>query len=265
VRRGDATRLAHLYQRDPLRVLFPAPEANDIPLAILLTTSGGLVAGDRLAIDIKVGEGAAAHVTAAAAEKVYRSTGATTVITQQLRVAEGAWLEYLPPETILFDGARLRRETRIELAAGAGVLGGGILVFGRQARGERLTHGLINERWEVRHNGALVWGDALHLDGDIRAIIADPACFAGAAACATLILGPPKGDPAAFLNAARTIQARSAAPGLHAGATVVNGLLIARWLAADALAVRNAYAELACHLREAAMGLPPCLPRLWHV
>ena len=26
MRRGDATRLAHLYQRDPLRVLFPAPE-----------------------------------------------------------------------------------------------------------------------------------------------------------------------------------------------------------------------------------------------
>ena len=206
MRRGDAIRLAHLYQRDPLRVLFPAPEANDIPLAILLTTSGGLVAGDRLAIDIKVGEGTAAHVTAAAAEKVYRSTGATTVITQQLRVAEGAWLEYLPPETILFDGARLRRETRIELAAGAGVLGGGILVFGRQARGERLTHGLINERWEIWYNGALVWGDALHLDGDIAATLADPACFAGAAACATLILAPPTGDPRSFVDAARAVQ-----------------------------------------------------------
>jgi urease accessory protein len=265
VRRGDATRLAHLYQRDPLRVLFPAPEANDNALAILLTTSGGLVAGDRLAIDIKVGEGAAAHVTAAAAEKVYRSTGATTLITQQLRVAAGAWLEYLPPETILFDGARLRRETRIELAAGAGFLGGGILVFGRRARGERLTHGLINERWQVCRDGALVWGDALHLDGDIRGIITDPACFAGAAACATLILAPPEGGPSAFLDRAREAQARAAAPGLHAGATVVNGLLIARWLAADALALRHAYAELACHLREAAMGLPPCLPRLWHV
>ena len=36
-------------------------------------------------------------------------------------------------------------------------------------------------------------------------------------------------------------------------------------LAADALPLRRAYAELACHLREAAMGLPPRLPRLWHV
>src|SRR5205823_12191561 len=114
-----------------------------------------------------------------------------------------AWLEYLPPETILFDGARLRRETRIDLAPGAGFLGGGILVFGRRARGERLTHGLINERCEIWRGGALIWGDALHLDGDIAATIADPACFAGAAACATLVLAPPQNEPRRFVDAAR--------------------------------------------------------------
>ena len=52
---------------------------------------------------------------------------------------------------------------------------------------------------------------------------------------------------------------------MQAGATVVGGLLVARWLAREALPLRRAYADLACHLREAAMGLPPCLPRLWHV
>src|SRR4029077_18481435 len=166
-RRGGTTRLTHLHQRNPLRVLFPAAEAGDIDLVVLLTTSGGLVAGDRLAISAHLEDGAAAHVTAAAAEKVYRSTGATTIVTQHLTLEEGAWLEYLPPETILFNGARLRRETKIELAPGAGFLGGGILVFGRHAHGERLTHGLVNERWEVWRGGPLVWGDALHLDGDI--------------------------------------------------------------------------------------------------
>jgi urease accessory protein len=264
VRRDGTTRLTHLHQLNPLRVLFPAAEAGDIALAVLLTTSGGLVAGDRLAISVRLEDGAAAHVTAAAAEKIYRSTGATTIVTQHLTVGEGGWLEYLPPETILFDGARLRRNTRIELSPGAGFLGGGILVFGRQARGERLTHGLVNERWEVWRDGAVVWGDALHLDGDVAATIADPACFAGAAACATLILAPPAGEPAAFLEPARNVQVRCSAPGMQAGATVVSGLLVARWLAQDALPLRRAYADLACHLREAAMGLPPRLPRLWH-
>ena len=265
VRRAGATRLAHLYQRAPLRVLFPALAAGDLPLAAIVTTSGGLVAGDRLDIAVKLGAGAAAHITASAAEKIYRSTGATAEIAQTVAVEAGGWLEFLPPETILFDGARLRRDTAVALARDAGFLGGGILVFGRQARGERFTRGLLHEGWEVRRDGALIWGDALHLDGDIVEIMAAPACFDGATACATLILAPPGGDPLAFVGAARAVQTHSAAPGLRAGLTAVSGLLVARWLAADALPLRRAYAELACHLRQAAMGLPPRLPPLWYV
>lgn len=247
-------------------MLFPASQAADVPVAVLVTTSGGLVAGDRIAIGVAVGSRAAAHVTASAAEKIYRSTGATTVIDQTLQVGPQGWLEYLPPETIVFDGARLRRHTRLHLVPAAGFLGGGILVFGRRARGETFTHGLLHERWKVYRDGRLVWGDALHLDGDNAATMADPACFDNAAACATLILAPPRGrDPREFVDAARAVQQQSAAEGLRAGVTVVGGLLVARWLAVDALPLRHAYADLACHLRHAAMGLPPRLPRLWHV
>ena len=263
-RRDGATRLAHLYQRDPLRVLFPDPVADDVPAAVLVTTSGGLVSGDRLRIEVGVGPGAAAHVTASAAEKIYRSTAATTEIAQTISVDAGGWLEYLPPETILFDGARLRRETTLTLSPGAGFLGGGILVFGRRARGEAFTRGFLHEGWEVHRDGNFVWGDALHLDQDIAAIMADPACFDGAAACATLILVPLDGDPRGYIDAAREVQQRSACPELRGGVTAVNRLLVARWLG-DPSALRRAYADLACHLREAAMGLPPRLPRLWHV
>ena len=95
--------------------------------------------------------------------------------------------------------------------------------------------------------------------------MADPACFDGAAICATLILAPPGGDPQGFVEDARALQQRSPAQGLRAGVTAVGGLLIARWLGPDGQALRRAYGDLACHLREAAMGLPARLPRLWHV
>jgi urease accessory protein len=262
--RDGRTRLSHLYQRNPMRVLFPTQEAGDASLAVLVTTSGGLVAGDRIRLAIRLDAGAVAHVTASAAEKIYLSTGATTEIAQNFSVAGTAWLEYLPPETILFDGARLRRHTTIALAPSAGFLGGGILVFGRRARGECYTHGLLHEEWQVREGSALSWGDALHLDGDIAATMADPACFDGAAACATLILAPPGGDPGGFVAGAREIQQRSQSSGLRAGVTAVGGLVVARWLGADAQALRRAFADLACHLRAAAMGLPALLPRLWH-
>jgi urease accessory protein len=263
--RAGATRLTQLYQRNPLRVLFPDGEPGDAAVAALVTTSGGLVAGDRLSIAITLDVDSQAHVTASAAEKIYRSTGATTEIGQSLSVGESAWLEYLPRETILFDGARLRRHTTLDLAASAGFLGGGILVFGRRARGEAFSKGFLHESWEISRNSRLAWGDALHLDGDIAAIMASPACFAGAAACATLVLVPPTGDPRSFVDSARAIQQQSSTPGLRAGVTAVNGVLVARWLGDDAAVLRRSYADLACHLRAAAMGLPARLPRLWHV
>ncbi len=255
--RHGATRLSHLYERSPLRVLFPG---GDLPTAAIVTTSGGLVAGDRLDIRVSIGLGAAAHVTASAAEKVYRSAGATTVVEQRLDVGDGAWLEFLPPETILFDAARLRRMTTVELAPDARFLGGGIIVFGRRARGEGFTEGLLHDAWEVRRVGRLVWGDALHIDGDVDSVMNDPACFDGAAACATLILASP--GAVGLVDGAREVQGRS---GVRGGVTFVNGLLVARWLGPDAMALRRAYADLACHLRAAAMGLPPRLPALWHV
>jgi urease accessory protein len=263
--RDGITRLDHLYQRDPLRVLFPAPAAHDAALAVIITTSGGLVAGDRIEIAVKAGPGASAHVTASAAEKIYRSNGPTTAIRQALTVGVGATLEFLPPETILFEGARLRRETNIELAACSGFLGGDIVIFGRRARDERFTRGFLREVWQVRRNGELVWGDALHLEDHIAWVVDNAACFDGAAGFATMILSPPEGDARGVLDCARAVQSAGAGGGLRAGVTTVAGLLIARWLANDAAVLRRAYADLACELRSAAFGLPRRLPRIWHV
>lgn len=47
-----ADRLAHLYQRAPLRVLFPDPPADEPPQAALVTTSGGLAGGDVLELSV---------------------------------------------------------------------------------------------------------------------------------------------------------------------------------------------------------------------
>ncbi len=140
-----------------------------------------------MTVGIVAEEGSAALVTTQAAEKVYRSLGADCRVEVELSAAAGSWLEWLPHETILFEGARLDRVTRIEYAPGARVLAGEMLVFGRHARGETLTRGRLRDAWEVRRQGRLVWADALVLAGDLAAVLAAPACFAGAVAVATVI------------------------------------------------------------------------------
>src|SRR5260221_2739610 len=239
VAKDGVTRLRHLYQRDPLRVLFPDAAAGEKPVAVILTASGGLVGGDRLAIDIDIGPGAAAHVTAQAAEKIYRSDGPDTALDISLRVGAGARLEYLPPETILFDGARLRRRALVALAADAALLAGEILVFGRIPSGERMARGLVHDAWELRRDDRLIWGDSFHLADDSMGSLlnkaADPACLDGAAACATLLLATP--DAATFLAGARESIAAS---GLRGGATLVGGVLGMRLLSTEPASLRRA-------------------------
>ena len=262
---GGVTRLCHLYQRDPLRVLFPRPESGEPPQAVIVTTSGGLVAGDRIDVSVTIADGATAHITASAAEKIYRSLGQTTEINQSMQVSNNAVLEFLPPETILFDSARLRRATTVDLAARGAFLGGDIVIFGRRARGERFTRGLLHEVWEIRREGRLIWGDALHLADDVARVIKDPACFDGAAGYATLILSPAGGASNALLDDARAIQFAANGDRVRGGISIVNGLLIARWLGFDVLRMQQAYAELVGVLRSTALNLPGRLPRLWRV
>ncbi|MBP2231368.1 urease accessory protein [Azospirillum agricola] len=263
--RHGETRLATLYHHDPLRVLLPTPRRGDVPIAVLATTSGGMVGGDRMDIDLSAGPGARALVTTQAAEKVYRSTGADCRIDTRVAVEAGAWLEWMPQEAIVFEGSRLRRLTRLELAGDSRLIAGEMLVFGRAAFGETVTRGLIRDAWEVVRDGRAVWADALHLDGDIAETLNHPAGFGGAGACATLLHAAP--DAADRLDAVRALADGAAQQDGYArvGATAFDGLLVVRILGGDARAVRRAYMVLWSGLRAEAAGLPTRLPRLWEV
>jgi urease accessory protein len=260
---GAASRLEVLDQRAPLRVLFPSAHDPGVPLAVLVTTSGGLVGGDVLDIAAATGPGARALVTTQAAEKVYRSEGATCEIAVALEADSESWLEWLPNETIVFAGARLRRRTSVSLAEGATLLAGEIVVLGRRARGERFTTGLIHDAWEIRRAGRLVWTDAFRLEEDVAEVQASAACLAGAAAVASIVCA---GEAAERLAAPLADLADRLTGGdLRIGTTRIGATLLVRLLATDPRALRRAFAELWAYLRCEAGGLSPRLPRLWSI
>jgi urease accessory protein len=252
--------LRSLYQQAPCRALMP-DRAPDSPFeAVLVNSSGGLVGGDRLRFEIAIEPDAAATLVSQAAEKVYRSAGEDTVVETLLSARAGAWLEWLPQETILFDGARLRRKLVATLDPSARLLAAETVIFGRAARGESFSHGLLHDSWAIRLGGKLAWTDAIRLDGDIAAERARPFGFGRAAGYATLLHAGPAA--ASFLPIARDIAAAAPAEG---GATLVNGLLLLRFLAEDAARLRQAVVQAASGLRQAIAGLPAVLPRVWQV
>lgn len=264
-RRGDATRLAALYQRNPGRLLFPQVGENQPPEAVLVTVAGGLTGGDRMSVRLEADAGAAFTATTQAAEKIYRSDGTDTHVDIDLHVGAGAALEWMPQETILFDGARLRRRTSIALAPGARLIAGEITVFGRTARGERFREGLLFDRWQVRGPDGLLWHDATRLEGDIGARMAHPAGYAGAIASATFLCAGAERE--AMLAHARRWQEGRGDEQLRVGASLVNGLLILRWLAHDAARLRASFLDFWLGLRSArdlhGIALPDTPPRVW--
>jgi urease accessory protein len=252
VARG-ATRLVDLHQASPMRILFPQPEPGEPPLAALVNTAGGLAGGDAVEVGIALGPGAQACVSTPAAEKIYRSLGAETQVSARLEVEAGASLEWIPQETILFDGARLSRRLEADIAADARLLMAEMLVFGRHARGEALLGGSLLDTWRLRRDGRLVWADGTALDEALRERLESPFGFAGAEACATLVL----------LAHGPLAEARDALRAEGIAATILRpGMLILRWLG-GAVPVREGLGQAIRMLRESQLGRPPALPRLW--
>lgn len=257
--RDGRTRLSQLYQANPCRVLFPDVAGGEIPQAVMVNTAGGLVGGDRVALDIRLGPGAAATLTTQAAEKVYRSLGDDCRVTASLAIGPGAALEWLPQETILFDGARLDRRLTIALDAEGLLLAAETVLFGRSARGERLRHGHLHDSWALRIGGALVWADAIRMSGDLETARRRPFGFGDAAGYATLVIAGR--GAAGHLDTARALAADAALD--QAGATLVNGVVLLRLMDRDAARLRGALACCAAALRAQVMGRPAVLPRAW--
>jgi urease accessory protein len=254
------TRLRDLYQSDPCRVLFPRPAFGAPFEGVIVTTSGGIVGGDRIAIRIDAGDGSLATITTQAAEKIYRSAGADSRLSIDLTVGRNALLEWMPQETILFDGARLRRTTRIEAAPGSRLLCGEMIVFGRRARAEKFTRGFLHDGWRVTERGRLIWADALHLGDDIDGIMNRASCFGGAAALGTLVFRAD--DAGDHLDDVRAIL-RDSRDRCRAAATCLGPLLVIRFLGADAAATRQAVYDFWSGFRTAILDLPARLPRVW--
>ncbi|WP_374300445.1 urease accessory protein UreD [Ferrovibrio sp.] len=270
---GGLSRVADLYQHDPCRALMPAPDPGEAFTAVLVTTAGGLTGGDRLRLGVTVEAGADALCTPQAAEKIYRAEqdSAAAHIDIALSVSAGAALEWLPQETILFDGARLDRQVAIDLRNDARLLAGDITVFGRIARGERFTSGRLFDRWQVSRDGRPLWRDATRLDeGSLASVSHHPAGFAGAVAQGLILARLPEPDfgPTRLRDRLRDLLPAAELPdGSLWGVTVIEDLLLVRLLDRDAARLRRHFGQLWAMLRpglDAGGGRPQAMPRHWH-
>jgi len=245
-------------QRSPVRVLFPQVGPTGIEEAVLINTSGGIAGGDRLETAVTALADAHMTLTSQAAERIYRALDEPSRISTTLIVANSAKLSWCPQETIVFDRARLKRQTHISVASGAELLALESIVLGRAAHGETVVSGEVIDSWRVEKDGRLVWADCLRITDDVFPHVRRNALLADCSAVATLVYCGT--DLEKRLECLRDWAALRTC---HAAATIVGGLIVVRFAATAASILRAALCSVLQEFDHAFGPGPFRVPKMW--
>src|SRR5262245_10379987 len=232
-RDGARTILSERRSEGPLVVQKPLyPDGPGRCHAIVVHPPGGIAGGDDLTVDVKVHDGAAALLTTPGAAKWYRSAGAWA--RQRLAFEVQGSLEWLPRETIVFDGALADLRCDVALGAHASFIGWEVVSLGRFARGRMTTETRITQ------GSRMLFVEKGEIEGGGR-LMRSPVGLGGRSVFGTFIA---------------TSDAKVSSPGL--ALTRVAGLLIARYLGDSSEEALQAFTRLWKLLRPSAVE-----PRIW--
>jgi len=260
--RGGRTALVERRHKGPLLVQKPLYPEGDICHAVVLHPPAGIAGGDQLEIDIAVEPGAHAVLATPGATKWYKSLGRDASQQVRMTVAPGARLDWLPQENIVFDDARARIATVVDVAAGASAIGWDTVVLGRQASGEQWSRGELWLDTQLHIDGRPLWIEQSHLDA------ASPLREAAAGLDGLNVLGTlwATGEGATQALAESLAEALPYSPDLRAGVTCLPGpqpMLLLRVLGHRMEPVRRVLVDAWTVLRAPIHGVPARPLRLW--
>ena len=224
---GPCSVVRSAFATSPLRLLTPRNHGH-AAWAYTSTLGGGLVGGDEVRLEVRVGGGAAAVLATQGETRVYRSSrGCRSELVA--RVGEGGLLALLPDPTVCFAGASYRQRTEVRLDPRASLVLVEKLAAGRSARGERWAFRRYEGDLTVHRGDRGILAESVLLDpahGPIAGRFGD-----FDALCTVLLVGDALAGPVASIASELASQPAS----VHAGR-----IESANLLAPDALLIRMA-------------------------
>lgn len=255
------TRVARCRQQGPLylqRAFYP--EHDGTCHLYLLHPPGGTVQGDSLHVHLTSMPGVRALVTTPAAAKVYRTPLQGSEQVSRVDVADGACVEWLPQEAIVFNGARASNTLRFDLAEHARLIAWDITCLGRPAAGEAFDDGLFESAIELRIGGELQWIERTSIPGAATsAFMRSRWGLGGCQVTGTLLAYGPGDWPCDVLEVLREHVDQ---PG-RAGVTDIDGVVVCRVLGHNTYEVRDTLCAAWQVLRRALLDKAPVVPRIW--
>ncbi|MFT6448912.1 MAG: urease accessory protein [Oleispira sp.] len=266
------TRLGKTSHFGPLRVQRAFyPEGDICAHLYLLHPPGGLVAGDYLTISLHLQPHAQALMTTPSAGKIYNNiTERKQFQKVSLKIEEGAVLEWMPQETLVFDGAEGELITEIELHGKAQFMGWDIVCLGRPSSEDWFERGSIRQVISIQQDGQplFIERNSISADGDI---MRDKAGLAQQAVFGSFILTNEANTIPELEEEQREVlealAALTAETGQAKGLVAVThkpGLVIVRYLGPCADNAKKVFIKYWQWMRPFVNGREACAPRIWN-
>jgi urease accessory protein len=257
---GNRTALARRRHAGPLRVQKPLyPEGPGVCHTIIVHPPGGIAGGDHLDIFLDASANANVLVTTPGAAKWYKANGRPAMQEVRLEIAPGAMVEWLPQETIVFDGASARLKTVIELAPDARYLGWEIVVLGRRASGEQFAAGCVRQETTLFSEGREIFAERSRIEGG-DPLLDSPVGLAGCHVIGTLIAAGAV-CPDEVIGRCREI---APADGARHALTRLPGAIVGRYLGSSPQSARAFFLALWQQLRPWLALREAVVPRIWN-
>lgn len=235
------------------------PEKDGTCHLYILHPPGGIAGGDSLNIELSCNEGTSTLITTPGASKFYQSNGFTAFQHQNLLVKENACLEWLPQETILFDGARVDSTTKIQLGKQSSFMGWEIVSFGRPVCMEEFTTGMFKQSFEIWQDNEPLLMDKVNIQDRAEVFTS----LWGLQAQPVMGLMTVVNDDQSALLEANTIIQSMINDTSRLSVTVMGSVLVCRCLDTNSMAIRDTFIDIWKAIRFICIHKQPCEPRIW--
>ena len=243
----------------PLAVQRPFyPETDGTCHVYILHPPGGIVGGDELQIETHIDQDAKCLVTTPGATKLYRSGGGTALITNILTIARQGVLEWMPQETIVFDGSRSVATTDVHLQTGSEFCGWDIVCFGRPAAGEVFNSGSYRQAFRIWRDHRPIAIESNVLEGGSQPLTANWG-LSGYSVSGTFLFVTR--DPQALPALRERIENRY--PDCRFSITQMREVIVARYLGDSAEQAKALFADVWSLLRKEIYRRFAVRPRIW--
>tara|TARA_B100001093_G_scaffold465035_1_gene482427 strand:+ start:322 stop:1152 length:831 start_codon:yes stop_codon:yes gene_type:complete len=250
------TVLAYRARKGPLAVQRPFYPEGGTCHVYLLHPPGGVVGGDSITINAKVGNQAEALVTTPGATKFYRSAGSIAFQNQSLSISKNGFFEWFPQENIFFPGASVQMKTLIDLDESSHLAMWEIHCFGRPTAGEFFDSGSVDSSLQILKNKKIIINERLRFNSETKDRISLMASFQ---VSATFIMSNIEKSNMQLIRQHFPNDLNN-----HFSASLMDDYLVVRYLGNSTDFARKVFISIWSLLRYPAFGKVTNHPRIWN-